>query len=364
VAANQQHNEILGQPADYLGPVLSQHPDWAAGDRQGNLFHPQSGKAFFDPANPEVQQYLLDLLTEIATEYDVDGIQFDYIRYPFHNVAKDEVYGFGIAARNAFWRQTYYDPINIKIYERRWREWQDFRIAQINHFVAIAAQTLREERPDLILSAAVFAIPQGDRLEQIQQNWEAWIENGEIDMLVPMTYASTTPALNNLTDSLMASFPTKGTLLLPSIRLLDLEPGVALDQQQLLRQLPTIGTALFAASNLSDRLTQSFGATPSALPHRDPLGAIAQRFRTLQQEWNLSFTEKPWQGAAQSFQLKLALLQQEPTSKNLFLTRNEWQRFRQTIAPHLNAYGKTHPYQAEVWQNRLDTIEQLLNYAD
>ncbi|MCK7484412.1 MAG: family 10 glycosylhydrolase [Bacillus subtilis] len=37
---------------------------------------------FLDPANPQVQQYLLNILAEIANNYEVDGINIDYIRYP------------------------------------------------------------------------------------------------------------------------------------------------------------------------------------------------------------------------------------------------------------------------------------------
>ncbi|MEL6472317.1 MAG: family 10 glycosylhydrolase, partial [Cyanobacteria bacterium J06623_4] len=78
-AGNQAHNRILGQHESYPGPLLSARPDWAGFDNRGNLIIPGQNKPFLDPANPEVRQYLLDLLSEIATHYDVDGIQFDYV---------------------------------------------------------------------------------------------------------------------------------------------------------------------------------------------------------------------------------------------------------------------------------------------
>lgn len=363
-AANQRHNEVMGQPRYYLGPVLSQNPTWGAGDRRGNPFQYRSHKAFFDPANPDVQQYLLDLLTEIATDYDVDGIQFDYIRYPFHEVTRNEVYGFGDASREQFRRLGYPDPTTLWIGDRHWQTWQEFRIAQVDNFVAKASQTLKRTNPELTLSAAVFAMPRTQRLEQIQQNWEAWVEAGHLDLLVPMTYAETTPELATLTDNLLASLPPGRTLLVPSIRLLDLDTGLALDQRQLLRQLPTVGSAFFAATDLERDFAKTLETGPTILPHRDPLGAIAQRFATLQQEWSASFTDTSWQTSANIFLQDLQRTQRDFNTKNLLLTQSYWDDFQVSFTPHLTTYAKQHPYQAQVWEHRLSVIDQLLDYSD
>lgn len=39
----------------------------------------------FDPGNPRTNDYLLSIVKEIVTGYDVDGIHFDYVRYPDEN---------------------------------------------------------------------------------------------------------------------------------------------------------------------------------------------------------------------------------------------------------------------------------------
>ena len=155
-AANQRHNIVLNQPQDYLGPVLSAHPDWAMTDKQGNIFHHRSKKAFFDPANPAVKRYLSLLLEEIVTNYQVDGIQLDYIRYPFQNPARDRTYGYGIAARQQFQQLTGVDPVQINPRHPLWSQWDKFRIQQIDDFVASVAHKLKQKNPDLILSTAVF----------------------------------------------------------------------------------------------------------------------------------------------------------------------------------------------------------------
>ncbi|MDE6397718.1 MAG: family 10 glycosylhydrolase, partial [Clostridiales bacterium] len=60
---------------------------WVIRDYQGNEYTQfEGGKyKFIDPSNPEVRKFLIDYYTELFTEYDLDGINLDYIRYPVQN---------------------------------------------------------------------------------------------------------------------------------------------------------------------------------------------------------------------------------------------------------------------------------------
>ncbi|MEL7407020.1 MAG: family 10 glycosylhydrolase, partial [Cyanobacteria bacterium J06558_2] len=127
-AVNQRHNTILNLPRTYLGPLVSKHPDWAITDHQGSRFHYNSGKVFLDPANPEVREYLLSLITEIAANYEVDGIHLDYIRYPFQSPTGEITYGYGQAAREQFQKLTGHDPIKLDPTHPLWQKWTQFRI--------------------------------------------------------------------------------------------------------------------------------------------------------------------------------------------------------------------------------------------
>lgn len=40
------------------------------------------GNWYLDPGNPETKEYLSRIVKEITSRYDIDGIHFDYIRYP------------------------------------------------------------------------------------------------------------------------------------------------------------------------------------------------------------------------------------------------------------------------------------------
>ena len=337
-AVNQRHNEILNLPRNYLGPVLTKHPEWAMTDRRGNHFHHSSGKVFLDPANPEVREYLQSIITEIATNYEVDGIHLDYIRYPFESSTGKMNYGYSISARGQFRDKTGIDPARLTPDGVLWSEWTEFRTEQIDSFVAEVSQNLQQLRPELTLSTAVFPIERSERLSKIQQGWEKWVANEWIDLLVPMTYAKDADRLYSLTSPLLREFEKGKALLLPGIRLLNISDVAALDQMQLLRGMSTEGYALFAAENLNSRLASVFNNTQGNsddskqfLPHRQPFEVILSRYQGLQKEWNYFLINnspriedailKEWGERSDRLESSLNDLVAEPSAKNLFSTQ-------------------------------------------
>lgn len=382
-AANQRHNEILNQPADYLGPVLSRNRDWLITDKGGNVFHRNSRKAFFDPANPEVRQYLLSLLTEIATEYDVDGIQFDYIRYPFQDPRVNQTYGYGEASRSQFRAQTGTDPISIYPGSPLWQTWTEFRIEQVNSFVASASRQLKANRPDLLISAAVFPIPETERLARLQQHWEAWIEAGHLDLLVPMTYALDSESFQQLTAPLFTANRLNGhTLAIPGIRLLRLPTPLAMDQIQVLRDLPATGYALFATENLGLNLQTILQQTQGSrrsnrdepLPYRQPFHAARDRFYTLRREWIVMLDDgqislddellQEWGAQTDTLAMTFEQLAADPNTSNLRIAQRNLDRFQGEFDRWLGSTATLSPYQRQTWRNRLDAIAQLLRYGE
>jgi uncharacterized lipoprotein YddW (UPF0748 family) len=256
-AGNQDHNRIVGLPNSYPGPILSAHPEWAGFDAQGNLIIPGQTKTFLDPANLEVRTYLINLLSEIATEYDVDGIQFDYVRYPFQSAYAGRNFGYGVAARDKFRNLTGVDPITLSPHNGGdstkaylWSQWTAFRTQQITTFVTEASQRLRRLRPDLTISAAVFADGTYQRQITIQQDWEDWADQGLVDWIVLMSYANTVEEFSELIRPWVVESSYRSTEVIPGIRLLNLPAAEARNQLQMLEDFSTEGYALFAADNL------------------------------------------------------------------------------------------------------------------
>ncbi|MEH1770000.1 MAG: family 10 glycosylhydrolase [Nostoc sp.] len=382
-AGNQHHNEILNLNPNYPGPVLAAHPDWANYDNLGNMIPVGQTKPFFDPANPEVRQYLLKLFEEIVTKYNVDGLQLDYIRYPFQDPSAGRTYGYGKAARAQFQQLTGVDPVTISPSQADlWQKWTKFRTEQVDSFVAQVSEQLRKKQPNLILSVAVFPLPEQERIQKIQQNWETWARRGDVDLIVPMTYALDTSRFQRLAQPWIASKQLGATLLVPGIRLLSLPTIGAFDQLQLVRDLPVSGYALFAADNFNNDLQKLFSSTQGRIqstttepiPQRQPFQTAAIRYTALQREWKFVFQNDPLQRPAQTISdfnnqaevLRTALnqLAASPSASKLLVAKASLSRFQSQFRVLMNQEIKSNSYQVKAWENRLVTIERLLRYGE
>ncbi|WP_107666990.1 family 10 glycosylhydrolase [Cyanothece sp. BG0011] len=380
-AANQGHNKVLEQPEDYLGPVLSRHPDWGITDKNGNHFDrgPQFKKAFLDPANPRVQKYLLSLFDEIVRNYDVDGIQFDYIRYPFQQPENNQTFGYSQSSRYLFKEMTGVDPIEISPGHPLWNQWTGFRIRQVDSFVATASTYLKQINPELIISASVFPIEQRDRLFRLQQNWEEWMKQEWVDMIVLMTYALDT---GNLEERIKLAFDDSlppSALVIPGLRLLKVPDPVTIDQLQFVRHMPISGFALFATENLTPSLQSLLSRiqspnTPQPLPYRQPFETALSRYQSLQKEWTFLANKEQLkldknslkQIDAQGKQLEKALekLAAEPSANNLRIAQQYLRQFQRQFPNWMRSHKQVYSYQVQVWENRLETLNKLLAYGD
>jgi uncharacterized lipoprotein YddW (UPF0748 family) len=382
-AGNQRHNEILNLNPNYPGPVLAAHPDWANYDNLGNMIPVGQTKPFFDPANPEVRQYLLKLYEEIVTKYKVDGLQLDYIRYPFQDPSAGRTYGYGKAARAQFQKLTGVDPVNISPSQTDlWQKWTKFRTDQVDSFVAQLSQQLRQKQPNLILSVAVFPLPELERIQKIQQNWETWAKQGDVDLIVPMTYALDTSRFQRLAQPWIASKQLGATLLVPGIRLLSLPTIGAFDQLQLVRDLPVSGYALFAVENFSNDLQKLFSntqgriqsTTSEPIPLHQPFQTAAIRYTALQREWKVVFQndQRPrpsqklsdFNNQAEVLRSALNQLAASPSASKLLVAKASLTRFQSQFRVLMSQEIKSNSYQVKVWENRLVTIERLLRYGE
>ncbi len=382
-AGNQSHNKILNIKSNYPGPVLAKHPDWAAYDNRGRMIPSGQNKPFFDPANPQVREYLIKLYEEIVTRYQVDGLQLDYIRYPFQDPRANRSYGYGKAARTQFKQKWGVDPLSISPRRRNlWNKWTKFRTETVDSFVSEVSQRLRKKKPNLILSAAVFPLPKRERIQKLQQHWEVWAMRGDIDLIVPMTYALDTYRFEKLAQPWIVSRELGSSLLVPGIRLLNLPTLGAFDQIQLIRDLPASGYALFAVENFNSQLQKVFSRTQGntgnpktqPIPHRQPFQTATIRYAALQAEWKLVSQNQELQispkeltkfnSQAELLQKALEQLAQNPNSSQLVTAKASLIRFQFQFRNWMRSHFKENPYQVKVWENRLATIERLLRYGE
>ncbi|NJN62560.1 MAG: family 10 glycosylhydrolase [Coleofasciculaceae cyanobacterium RL_1_1] len=257
-----------------------------------------------------------------------------------------------------------------------WAQWTQFRVDNVTALVREVREWIDSRRPGLTLSTSVFAYSTHERIHKLQQHWEAWIEEGIIDQVVLMSYAEDTNRLESLVRPLLAT--PSPIPIIPSVRLHDLDRTNVTDQLQALRDLPTMGYALFATAALSSEveqvLRQTQGGSSDILPEREPFEMARQRYELLQTEWELAVRSGnlwmddddllQWRGRTLMLAEAFTLLSQSPTADNLALAQATLQAYRADFDSLLRLQGLRDSYQVQTWRNRLLTLEILLNYGD
>ena len=134
------------------------------------------------PSHPANQQLEIDAMVELAGK-GVDGIHFDYIRYP----DSDSCFCPGCRSRfEAFVQHAVTNwPGDTKSVLKA--DWNDFRCAQITRVVRETATIVHKKYPKCSISAAVFQSWPGTK-QSIGQDWGLWCQNGWLDAVHPMDY--------------------------------------------------------------------------------------------------------------------------------------------------------------------------------
>lgn len=197
----------IQRPETNAGNILAVKPSWANKTKRNyNINAPtpsisEHNGFFIDPANPEVQDFLLSLITEIIDNYKVDGINLDYIRYPQAvSVSDINSWGYTDYARNEF--KTIYgkDPVEIVVSDPLWMKWCEYRRSKVTYFVSRVGALGREK--GTYISAVIFP----DRLSALntkQQDWKTWSTRGYVNGFTPLFLTCNAKTLNSLITNVM-----------------------------------------------------------------------------------------------------------------------------------------------------------------
>ena len=170
---------LLTAPKEFVAQASPRRPH--AGEQPGRAV--AIGSAL---RTPRTRQLELESMLEVARKYPVDGLHFDYIRYP------DGAHCYCDGCRRRFEAAS-----GRKVLDRDWpkecfsgarkEEYNDWRCRQITSLVAAVSREAKKIRPGLKISAAVFGSYPGCR-ESVAQDWPAWIKAGYLDFVCPMDY--------------------------------------------------------------------------------------------------------------------------------------------------------------------------------
>jgi uncharacterized lipoprotein YddW (UPF0748 family) len=136
------------------------------------------------PSHPDNFTLERDSLLEIVQNYDVDGIHFDYIRYPNAGACYCE----GCRQRFAAVAQVAIEkwPADVLAGPLA-ATFSDWRREQITRLVRAVSEETHELRPEVKVSAAVFGDYASCR-QDVGQDWKLWVDSGYLDFVCPMNY--------------------------------------------------------------------------------------------------------------------------------------------------------------------------------
>ncbi len=164
---------------------------------EGRLQADASGKEepWLCPSRRENQQLEIAAMMEVARNYDVDGVHFDYIRYP------DAEHCFCAGCRERFQKANGVTlsqwPKDVLPGGALRQEWLDWRRSNITKVVKAVAEQAHALKPNFKISAAVFRNWPVDR-DLVGQDWKLWCEKGYLDFLCPMDYTPNHQLFENM----------------------------------------------------------------------------------------------------------------------------------------------------------------------
>ena len=207
-------------------------------------FDGQAQSRWLCPSHPANQQLEIDSMIEVATKYDVDGIHFDYIRYPDSNhcfcAGCRERFEAAIGAKVANW------PADTRRDAALRQQWLDFRRSNITRVVAAVHDGVKKQKPAVKISAAVFRNWDVDR-DGVGQDWKLWCERGYLDFVCPMDYTFNSIEFETVVSQQMAwagkvpCYPGIGLSTWSG----DDDIGTLIEQIKITRQLKTGGFTVF-----------------------------------------------------------------------------------------------------------------------
>lgn len=177
-----------GLMTDADSDLALKHPDWLTVRKDGSslFLHGENNQhrlAWLNPARPEVQKLLIDLIVEVVSKYDIDGIQLD------------DHFGMPV--------ELGYDDYTLTLYQKTHGgrlppedhndpEWVKWRSRFVTTLMAKISRSVKAIKPNCLVSLSPN--PREFSYTKYLQDWYSWVYSGFLDELVVQVYR------NNIDD--------------------------------------------------------------------------------------------------------------------------------------------------------------------
>lgn len=210
---------------------------------------------YASPVLAASQAHTEAVVRDVARRYPVDGIHFDYARYPterfdysraaiaqFRATVRPSMDAPGRAALDAEER------VDLFAYPDAFPdEWRAFRVARMTALISRLSAAVKAERRSAIVSVAA-APDRAEALSHRLQDWPTWLGDGLVDAVAPMAY---TQEASRFAEQIAEARAAAGTRTLwAGIGAYRLSPQQTIENIHTARRLGADGIILFSYDSL------------------------------------------------------------------------------------------------------------------
>ncbi len=168
--------------------IWSQHPEYAMKTSAGSI---ADGIHYnLDPGVPAVQDYICKVIIDMITKYDLDGINWDYVRYP------GTAWGYNDITEQRYFDEYGYMPPTSSS-DPNWGAWCDYRRQQVTDLVKKTYLEVMWRKPQIKMCVDTVGWEGSDpntdythtsQYSSVFQNAKSWMEQHIIDSNRLMNY--------------------------------------------------------------------------------------------------------------------------------------------------------------------------------
>jgi len=181
-AAHAEGLEVHPWTIEWRGPPADTSPERLVHDAEGNT------ERTLCPSIEVNRELMRNMLLELVRNYEVDGVHYDYMRLP----GGEYCYCDTCRARfeKRLGRAVGHWPADVVEGGPLTDQYLDYLCDTISSFVEEMYPLLKNARPAVVVSAAVWANDRTMRNTGVRQDWGKWVEAGWLDFVSPMNYGN------------------------------------------------------------------------------------------------------------------------------------------------------------------------------
>jgi len=271
-----KHPEWLAVPKPVAAELYDMSPrdpafrqkivEWSKANR-GELEGVYTG-----PANPKVRDHIYNIWMDVLKRYPVDGLHFDYVRFasPDFDYSRTSLKKFRkwlepqLNSREREQLNSAVTPLAVPAMFAA--KFADFQRLQVTTLVERIYKAVKKRRPEVVVSAAVFANDENAYTRRFQ-DWRRWLQMGILDVACPMAYSTDTAVFQKQIEVAATTAHNAKRSVWAGIGAYRIPSDSTVEKINVARSLNTEGFILFS---------YDFTARPSEL---NPDGAYLERIR-------------------------------------------------------------------------------------